>query len=81
MLPKAEIEVKSIKAVEDDLSDLQALYKQSVAEMLSDPELTDDEKQELLRQLELPDDEWKPTVLPEGAEPLSVTIIKMRRGE
>lgn len=50
-------------------------------QMMADPELTDAEKQELLRQLELPDEEWQPTELPEGAEPLSVTIIKMRRGE
>ena len=59
---------------------LQRLHEDSVAEMLADPRLTHAEKQELLRQLELPDDQWEPTDLPEGAEPISETIIKMRRG-
>ena len=59
---------------------LHKLYEQCVADMLADPGLTEAEKQELLRQLELPDEEWEPTELPEGAEPLSETIIKMRRG-
>ena len=59
---------------------LQDLYEQCVSQMMNDPELTGAEKQELLRQLELPDEEWKPIDLPEGAEALSETIIKMRRG-
>lgn len=57
------------------------LYEESIAQMMADPLLTDAQKQELLRQLALPDDEWEPIQLPEGAEPLSETIIKMRRGE
>jgi hypothetical protein len=81
MLPKIESRPNVSEVMEDDLSDLRALYEESVADMLAEPELTDEEKQELLRQLTLPDDEWEPTVLPEGAEPLSVTLIKMRRGE
>jgi len=67
-------------AKESDVKQLQKLYEQSVADMLADPDLTEAEKQEILRQLELPDEEWEPTKLPEGAEPLSETIIKMRRG-
>ena len=59
---------------------LRDFYEQSVAQMMSDPELTETEKQELLRQLELPDEEWEPLELPQGAEPISETIIKMRRG-
>lgn len=65
----------------DDLSDLQALHAQCVAQMLADPHLTDEEKQRLLRELEMSDEEWQPIELPEGAEPVSVTLIKMRRGE
>lgn len=65
----------------DDLSDLQALHEQCVAQMLADPHLTDEEKQRLLRELEMSDEEWQPIELPEGAEPVSVTLIKMRRGE
>lgn len=68
-------------AQEDQATGLQKLYEQSVADMLADPDLTEAEKQELLRQLELPDEEWEPTELPEGVEPLSETIIKMRRGD
>jgi len=80
MLPKIENNPMA-EAMKDDLSDLRSLYQQSIAEMLAEPKLTDEEKRELLRQLTLPDDEWEPTVLPEDAEPLSVTLIKMRRGE
>ncbi|HKP84579.1 MAG TPA: hypothetical protein VJZ26_00700 [Blastocatellia bacterium] len=65
---------------ESDLAALQKFYEQSVADMLADPDLTEAQKQELLRQLELADEEWEPTELPEGVEPLSETIIKMRRG-
>ncbi len=61
--------------------DLNSFYEWSIADMMADQDLTDEQKQELLRQVELPDDEWKPIELPEGAEPVSVTIIKMRRGK
>jgi len=59
---------------------LQELYEDSLEQMLNDPNLTEEQKQELLRQLELPDEEWKPIELPENAEPVSETIIRMRRG-
>ena len=59
---------------------LQELYEDSLEQMLNDPDLTEEQKQELLRQLELPDEEWEPTELPENAEPVSETIIRMRRG-
>jgi hypothetical protein len=49
--------------------------------MLADPRLTEDEKQELLRQLDLPDEGWEPVTLPEGVAPISETIIEMRRGD
>lgn len=66
---------------QDNWTGWSAMYERGIAEMMADPSLTDAEKQQILREVELPDDEWEPTVLPEGAEPLSVTIIKMRRGE
>ena len=59
---------------------LQELYDESLEQMLNDPDLTEAQKQELLRQLELPDEEWEPIDLPENAEPVSETIIRMRRG-
>jgi hypothetical protein len=59
---------------------LQELYEDCLEQMLNDPDLTEEQKQELLRQLELPDEEWEPTELPENAEPVSETIIRMRRG-
>jgi hypothetical protein len=62
-------------------SALQELHEQSVAQMLADPQLSEDEKQELLRQLDLSDEEWEPVELPEGAEPLSETILRLRRGD
>jgi hypothetical protein len=52
------------------------LLEHDIAEMMADPRLTDEEKTELLRQLELPDQEWEPVEI-EG-EPLSETIIKLR---
>jgi hypothetical protein len=76
MLPKAEAEREK-----DEQYDWNSFYECSIADMMADPDLTDEQKQELLRQVELPDDEWKPIELPEGSEPVSVTIIKMRRGE
>lgn len=57
------------------------LHAQSIAQMLNDPELTEAERQELLRQLELADDDWVPVELPLGAEPISETIIRLRQGE
>ncbi|HMV46760.1 MAG TPA: hypothetical protein PKC13_05755 [Blastocatellia bacterium] len=82
MSPKIELEAVANKAEKiDDWVDWSGLYHQGIAEMMANPKLTDAEKQELLRQLELPDEEWEPIALPEGAEPLSVTIIKMRHGE
>jgi len=58
---------------------LQHFHEQCLADLRDDPRLTEEEKQELLRQLELPDEEWEPIELPEGAEPISETIIKLRR--
>ena len=52
------------------------LLEQDLAEMMADPCLSDGERAELLRQLELPEGEWEPAAI-EG-EPLSETIIKMR---
>ena len=52
------------------------LLAHDLAEMMAEPGLTDEEKAELLRQLELPEDEWEPVEI-EG-EPLSETIIKLR---
>lgn len=74
MLPEIEIE-------ENHHIDWENLYEYCIADMLADPNLTDEEKQKLLRELELPDEVWAPIELPEGAEPFSVTLIKMRRGE
>lgn len=74
MLPRVELE-----EVEREIA--QRHYEWCIADTLANPSLTDEQKQELLRQLELPDDEWEPIKLPEDAEPMSVTIIKMRRGE
>ena len=74
MLPKLKLE-------ENEQEIAQRHYEWCIADTLAHPALTDEEKQELLRQMELPDDEWEPIQLPEGAEPVSVTIIKMRRGE
>lgn len=64
----------------DDEVLLQRFYEDCVADMLADPDLTPAEKQELIRQLQLSDEEWEPTDLPKGSEPVSETIIKMRRG-
>ncbi|HEY7545705.1 MAG TPA: hypothetical protein VID27_12515 [Blastocatellia bacterium] len=65
---------------ESDDRALQELHRQSIQQMLDDPSLTEDEKQELLRQIDLKDEDWEPVELPEGAEPLSKTIIEMRQG-
>jgi hypothetical protein len=53
-----------------------ACWKKDIAEMMTDPCLTDQEKAELLSQLKLPENEWEPVAI-EG-EPLSETIIRMR---
>ncbi len=55
------------------------LYEEALKDMLADPSLTDEEKQELLRQASLPDNEWEPIELPPGTESMSETIIRMRR--
>lgn len=52
------------------------LLDQMIAEMLADPRLTDEEKAQLLADLEKPDSEWEPIKI--KGEPLSETIIKMR---
>jgi hypothetical protein len=54
----------------------QEMFDQMIAEMMADPRLTDEEKAQLLADLEKPDSEWEPIKI-EG-EPLSETIIKMR---
>ena len=72
--------MRKIDSKEFETRALQELHQQCLAQMLADPDLTEEEKQELLRQLELPDEEWEPVELPDGAEPVSETIIKMRRG-
>lgn len=76
MLPKTNVNQETI-----ELYDWNGLYQFHLDQMMADKELTEEEKQELLRQLALPDEEWQPTELPEGAEPFSITVIKMRRGE
>ena len=60
--------------------DLQHLYEQCLAQMTADADLTPEQKQELLLQLQLSDEDWEPIKLAEGVEPISETIIKMRRG-
>lgn len=74
MLRKFEVDESEASALHD-------FHLQSVAQMLADPELTPEEKQELLRQLEVSDEDWQPVELPEGAEPVSETIIRLRQGE
>ena len=73
--------LRKIEAKESEASALQDLHEESVAQMLADPELTPEEKQELLRQLEVSDEDWQPVELPEGAEPVSETIIRLRQGD
>jgi hypothetical protein len=72
---------RKIEAEESEERALHDLHEQSVAQMLADPDLTEEEKQELLRQLGMSDEDWQPVELPEGAEPVSETIIKLRQGE
>lgn len=52
------------------------MFDQLLAEMMADPRLTDEEKTQLLADLEKPDSEWEPIKI--KGEPLSETIIKMR---
>lgn len=72
---------QKIEAEESEERALQDLHQQSVAQMLADPELTEEERQGLLRQLEVSDEDWQPVELPEGAEPVSETIIRSRQGD
>ena len=52
------------------------MFDQITAEMLADPRLTDEEKAQLLAELEKPDAER--ALIKIKGEPLSRTIIKMR---
>jgi hypothetical protein len=72
--------LKEVRPEEFEMGDLERFHEECVDQMSGDPNLTDEEKRELLRQLQLPDDEWEPIELPEGSEPVSATIIKTRRG-
>ncbi len=54
----------------------EAMFDQMIAEMMADPRLTDEEKAQLLAELEKPDAERKPIKV--KGEPISETIIKMR---
>jgi hypothetical protein len=54
----------------------QEMFDQITTEMLADPRLTDEEKAQLLAELEKPDDER--ALIKIKGEPLSKTIIKMR---
>ena len=68
----------------NDLEELNAgvlrhLHEQCLAQLKADALLTGNQKEELLRQLELPDEQWEPIELSDGTEPISETIIKMRR--
>src|SRR5438046_9845158 len=82
MLPKSEIEaVVKQTAKKEGGNNWDSMYEQSIADLMADPRLTNEERQQVLNELELPDEEWEPIRLPEGAEPISDTLIKMRRGE
>ncbi len=72
--------LKHVRPEEFETDVLERLHEECLAQMAGDPNLTEEEKRELLRQLQLPDDEWQPLELPEGAEPVSATIISNRRG-
>ena len=72
---------QKIEANQLEEQTLTDLHTQSIAQMMDDPALTETERQELLRQLELSDDDWVPVELPVGAEPVSETIIRLRQGE
>ncbi len=74
-----EINIEETEEYDDRA--LTDLHEECVAQMLADPQLTEDEKQELLRQLDLSDEDWEPVELPEGATPVSETIIELRRGD
>lgn len=52
------------------------VFEREMAEMMNDPNLSDEEKAELVRQVHLPEEEWEPVEI--QGEPLSETIIKMR---
>ena len=72
---------QKIEADQLEESTLSDLHVQSITQMMNDPTLTQAEKQELLQQLELSDADWVPVELPQGAEPISETIIRLRQGE
>lgn len=72
--------LKKVRPEEFESGVLELLHQQYLEQMTNDLNLTDEEKRELLRQLQVPDDEWEPIELPEGAEPVSATIINSRRG-
>lgn len=73
--------LRKLNAGESEEDVLRNLHEQCVAEMLADSNLMEEERQELLRQLALSDEDWKPVELPRDAEPVSETIIKLRQGE
>ena len=70
--------IEADKLAESTLSDL---HSHSIKQMMNDPVLTAAEKEELLRQLDLPDEDWLPVEMPLGSEPISETIIRLRQGE
>lgn len=72
--------LREVRPEEFEIGELERFHEECVDQMRSDPNLTAEEKRELLRQLELPDDEWEPIELAEGSEPVSATIIRSRRG-
>ncbi len=72
---------QKIEADQFEERTLSDLHTQTITQMMTDPDLTEVEKQELLRQLELPDEAWIPIELPLGAEQVSETIIRLRQGE
>ena len=72
---------QKIEADQLEEQTLTDLHSQSITQMMDDPALTETEKQELMRQLELADEDWVPVELPVGAAPISETIIRLRQGE
>jgi hypothetical protein len=52
------------------------IFEREMEEVRTNPNLSDEEKAELVRQIYLPDEEWEPIEC--QGEPISETIIKMR---
>jgi hypothetical protein len=52
------------------------IFEQEMEEVTNNPNLSDEEKAGLVRQIYLPDEEWEPIEF--AGEPISETIIKMR---